>query len=417
MKNIENKRVVITGFGCISSIGNNCTDITKSLKEGISGIEIVPDFIKYGFKSHVAGTIKNIDTNYLRQKIGIKSRYMSDSSLYSVAASLEAKEISNLSDEDFKSEKVSCIVGSGMASPAELYNAGFKLRNGSARITPFDVNKSMNSSCSANLSFFYGIKGYSYSISSACATSLHNIGNAFDLIRSGRSDIVISGGAEHINSETTCMFDAMRTALCSSYNDTPKTASRPYDKDRAGFVISGGAGIVILEELEHALNRNADIYAEIIGFGASSDGFDIINPHPEGEGAYRCMNRAIIDAGINSEDLDYINTHGTSTIAGDFAESIAIYKIIGDNPTPISSTKSLTGHGLGASGVQELIYCLMMMKDSFIAASHNIFNLDDKFNHLNIVTSNINQELNVVLTNSFGFGGTNASIILKKYKS
>jgi len=271
----------------------------------------------------------------------------------------------------------------------------------------------MTSSCSANLVNFYGIKGRSYSISSACATSLHNIGNACELIWSGVCDMSLAGGADEVSAIMTANFDGMRTALSTAFNETPEKASRPYDKRRDGFVISGGAGIVIVEEYERAKKRNAPIYGEIIGYGASSDGHDIIQPHPQGDGAYRCIKEALKGAKCNPEEIDYINTHGTGTPVGDVAECIAIEKAFGTYKVPISSTKALTGHGIGAAGVHELIYCLLMMKHDFITASVNIEELDPAFAEFNIIQENTKTSLKKVLTNSFGFGGTNACLIVQ----
>jgi 3-oxoacyl-[acyl-carrier-protein] synthase-1 len=319
-----------------------------------------------------------------------------------------------LKPEDLSSERVACIVGSGVSNTEPIYQAGAKLFSSNGKITPYGVTRSMTSSCSANLVNFYGIKGRSYSISSACATSLHNIGHACELIRADRCDMALAGGADEVSAIMTANFDGMRSALSTAFNNTPQQASRPYDKKRDGFVISGGAGIVIVEELEHARKRNAPIYAEVTGYGASSDGHDIIQPQPQGDGAYRCLIEALEMAHCPVEKIDYINTHGTGTPAGDLAECLAVRRAFGDCKVPISSTKALSGHGIGAAGAQELIYCLLMMKHGFITASVNIEELDPAFMDVAIVRQNRDVTLNRVLTNSFGFGGTNACMIVAK---
>ena len=409
-----NRRAVITGVGIISSIGNNCNEVLESLQKNRSGIVFVTEWAELGFKSCVAGTIKGIDIEETRRKIGLKSRYMDLSGLYSALASREAIENSCLTIEELASERVGCIVGSGVSNTEPIYQAGAKLFSNNGKITPYGVTRSMTSSCSANLVNLYGIKGRSYSISSACATSLHNIGNACEMIWSGVFDLALAGGADEVSAIMTANFDGMRTALSNAFNETPEKASRPYDKKRDGFVISGGAGIVIVEEYERAKKRNAPIYGEIIGYGASSDGHDIIQPHPQGEGACRCIREALQVAKCNPKEIDYINTHGTSTPAGDVAECIAIGNAFGSYKVPISSTKALTGHGIGAAGVHELIYCLLMMKHDFITASVNIEELDPAFAEFNIIQENTKTSLKKVLTNSFGFGGTNACLIVQK---
>jgi 3-oxoacyl-[acyl-carrier-protein] synthase-1 len=406
------KRVAITGYGIISSIGNNVADVLDSLKTNKSGVEFVSEWANLGFKSCIAGTIKGIDKDYIRKQIGLKSRFMDDCALYSIMATNEALAMSKLSLDDLRNEKFACIVGSGISNTDSISRAGTKLKYNENKITPFDVARSMSSSCSANLVYYFGMKGRSYSVSSACATSLHNIGNAFELIRAGGANLAIAGGTEEVSSIVTSMFDAMRTALSSNYNNKPEKASRPYDKDRDGFVISGGAGILILEDLDHAINRGADIIAEIIGFGASSDGHDIIQPHPNGDGAYRCMKEAISIAKIDVSEINYINTHGTSTMAGDLAEITAIDRLFDKHKLPISSTKSITGHGIGAAGAQEIIYSLIMQKHNFISASMNIDAMDERFLDMNIVKVNQNTKIDTFLSNSFGFGGTNSSILI-----
>ena len=408
------RRAVITGCGIISSIGNNCNHALASLLHNKSGIVAVPEWKELGFRSCVAGTIKNLAIEEMRQKIGRDSRYMDYSALYATLSAIEAVADSGLTPDQLSSDRCGCIVGSGVSNTEHIYQTGAKLFLNNGKISPYGVPRGMSSSCSANLANFYGIKGRSYSISSACATSIHNIGHACELIWSGTCDVVLAGGAEEVSAIMTSNFDAMRIALSTAFNDTPEKASRPYDKKRDGFVISGGAGIVVIEEFENAKKRNAPIYGEVLGYGANSDGHDIIQPHPQGDGSYRCMNEALKMAGSHAEEIDYINTHGTGTIFGDIAEGIAIEKVFEDYRVPISSTKSLTGHGIGASGVQELIYCLLMMKHGFITASMNVEKRDPIFSGLNIVTKNRQATLHKVLTNSFGFGGTNACMVIGK---
>ena len=370
---------------------SHCKKIVQELFLFLSGQNL-------GFKSCVAGTIKGIDIEENKKNNRIKIPIYGFVRVIFCISFPEAIESSCLTIEELASERVGCIVGSGVSNTEPIYQAGAKLFSKSGKITPYGVTRSMTSSCSANLVNLYGIKGRSYSISSACATSLHNIGNACELIWSGICDMALAGGADEVSAIMTANFDGMRTALSTAFNETPEKASRPYDKKRDGFVISGGAGIVIVEEYERAKKRNAPIYGEIIGYGASSDGHDIIQPHPQGEGAYRCIKEALQLAKCNPEEIDYINTHGTGTPAGDIAECIAIGKAFGSYKVPISSTKALTGHGIGAAGVHELIYCLLMMKHDFITASVNIEELDPAFADCNIIpgkqTSNIEKGFN-----------------------
>lgn len=409
-----NKRIVVTGCGIISSIGNSCDQVLSSLQKNQSGICAVPEWAELGFKSQVAGTIKLPDIDSLRRDFGQKARFMDVSAIYALLCAEQAIADSGLTEDDLKSERTACIAGSGFSNAEPFLQALERVAGRSKRIGPFEVTRSMASSVSANLTFYYGIKGRSYSISSACATSLHNIGHAYELIKSGACDIALAGGAEEVSPIYTCMFDGMRKVMSSGFNDQPERASRAYDKDRDGFVISGGAGLVVLEEYHRAKARNAPIYGEIIGFGTSSDGHDIVQPDPEGVGCYRCMDIALKEAGCNPGSIDYVNTHGTSTPIGDHAEAVAIRNIFKDHPVKISSTKSLTGHGIGATGAQELIYCLLMMKENFVTASVNIENRDSVFDDLNIITRNQSCQLNNVLTNSFGFGGTNGSLIVRR---
>lgn len=408
----KKRRIVVTGCGVVSSIGNSCREVLQSLQQSRSGIVAVPEWQELGFKSQVAGTIKLPDIDSLRNDFGQKARFMDVSAIYALICAEEAIAASGIDRQQLASERAACIVGSGFSSSEPFRQALDRIEGRSKRLGPFEVTRSMASSTSANLAFFYGIKGRSYSISSACATSLHNIGHAYELIKNNQCDMAIAGGAEEVSPVFTCMFDGMRKVMSSGFNSEPARASRAYDKDRDGFVISGGAGVVMLEEYEHARARNAPIYGEVLGFGTSSDGHDIVQPDPEGMGCFRCMEVALQDAHCQPQDIDYINTHGTSTPIGDFAETVAIRKIFGDQPVRISSTKSLTGHGIGATGAQEIIYCMLMMKEGFVTASVNIDNLDEVFDGLNIVRRNESCNLKTVLTNSFGFGGTNGSLIL-----
>lgn len=408
------RRAVITGCGIVSSIGNSSDEVLDSLEKNKSGLAAVPEWGELGLKSRVAGTLKGIDEKGVRQETGSDSRYMDFSALYSALAAREAVSQSGLRDEELASDRAGCIVGPGFASSDPIFTAGSKLNYGEGRINPYGVTRSMTSSCSANLVNIYKIKGRSYSISSACATALHNIGHAMELVEWGICDVVLAGGADELSAIYTSLFDGMRAAISTAFNDEPERASRPYDKNRDGFVISGGGGIVVVEDRERAKGRGAKIYAEILGYGASSDGHDIIQPDPRGDGAYRAMTQAVAMAGCPESEIDYVNSHGTSTPAGDIAEARAIDRIFGDHKPAISSTKSLTGHGIGASGVQELIYCLLMMEHGFVTASVNIDELDPALPELNIVTENTRTDLRKVLTNSFGFGGTNASMLLGK---
>ncbi len=404
------KRVVITGLGIVSSIGNNKAEVLESLKEGKSGIKFSEEMAEMGFRSQVHGAL-DID---LPSLIDRKTyRFMADAAAYAYIAMQQAIEDAGLPEELVSNERTGIIVGSGGASTKNQIDAIDTLRkNGSTRrIGPYMVTRTMGSTVSACLATPFKIKGVNYSISSACSTSAHCIGNAVEQIQLGKQDIVFAGGGEELHPYMSAMFDAMG-ALSSKYNDNPSVASRAYDKDRDGFVISGGGGIVVVEELEHALARGAKIYAEITGYGATSDGYDMVAP--SGEGAERCMRQAI--ATVDGE-IDYINAHGTSTPAGDLPEVRAINKVFGDKFPKLTSTKSLTGHALGAAGVNEVIYSLLMMENNFIAASAHIDELDPEVAEYPIVRERIdNIELNNILSNSFGFGGTNACVVLSKYK-
>jgi 3-oxoacyl-[acyl-carrier-protein] synthase-1 len=409
------RRVVVTGMGITSSIGNNVAEVTESLKLGRSGIVYSEEYAKLGFRSQVYGTVK-IDLEAAidrRQK-----RFMGDGAAYAYLAMEQALADSGLEERDIINERTGLIVGSGGPSTRNLIQAAdiTREKGGPKRIGPFMVPRAMSSTCSAVLSTAFKIKGLSYSISSACSTSAHCIGNAAELIQFGKQDVMFAGGGEELDWALSNLFDAM-PAMSSAYNATPERASRAYDKDRDGFVIAGGGGLVVLEELEHAKARGAKIYAELVGYGATSDGADMVAP--SGEGAVRCMKLALKEANRgHNAPVDYINTHGTSTPAGDITELKAIREVFGEAVPAISSTKSLTGHSLGAAGVQEAIYSLLMQQHNFIAASANIENLDPGAEGFPIVRERRdNVTLNRVMSNSFGFGGTNATLLFQRYEA
>lgn len=402
------KRAVITGFGIVSSIGNNKQEVLDALLAGKSGIEVVPEFIEMGMRSHVAGTVKLNPSEHIERKV---YRFMGDAAAFAYLSMKEAIEDAGLNEEMVSNERTGLVIGAGTGSAHNQIVAADAMRGprGVKAIGPYAVTKTMASSVSACLATPFKIKGVNYSISSACATSAHCIGHALELIQLGKQDIVFAGGSEELSWECACEFDAMG-AVSTKYNDTPEKASRAYDADRDGFVIAGGGGVVVVEELEHALARGAKIYAEIVGYGATSDGYDMVAP--SGEGAVRCMKQAL----ANVDKVDYLNVHGTSTPVGDVKELGAIKEVFGENIPPISSTKSMTGHSLGAAGVHEAIYSLLMLDNNFIAPSINIDNLDEQAQGCNIVTETRKTELNTVMSNSFGFGGTNATLVFKRYQ-
>ncbi|GAB2190870.1 beta-ketoacyl-ACP synthase I [Sessilibacter sp. MAH1] len=403
------RRVVVTGMGIVSCIGNDLDTVLESLRNGRSGIRFQPQYKEMGFRSHIAGSIDLDLKELIDRKI---YRFMSPASGYAYLSMQQAIADSGLEESDVSNERSGIIMGSGGASTANLIETADILREkGVKRVGPYRVTQTMGSTTSACLATPFKIKGVNYSISSACATSAHCIGNGVEQIQLGKQDIVFAGGGEEEHWSLTCMFDAMG-ALSTKYNDTPEKASRAYDADRDGFVIAGGGGCVVLEELEHAKARGAKIYGEIIGYGATSDGYDMVAP--SGEGAVRCMKQAM--STVNSK-IDYINSHGTSTPAGDIQELGAVKQAFAGAVPPVSSTKSLTGHSLGATSVQEAIYCMLMMKHRFIVASANIDQLDAGADGANIVQTRIDDvDLNTVMSNSFGFGGTNATLIMSKYQ-
>ncbi|MCT4707030.1 beta-ketoacyl-ACP synthase I [Enterobacteriaceae bacterium H11S18] len=402
------KRAVITGLGIVSSIGNNQQEVLASLREGRSGITFSQELKDSGMRSHVWGNVKLDTTGLIDRKI---VRFMSDASIYAYLSMEQAIQDAGLSDEAYQNNpRVGLIAGSGGGSPRyQVFGAdAMRSPRGLKAVGPYVVTKAMGSGVSACLATPFKIHGVNYSISSACATSAHCIGNAVEQIQLGKQDIVFAGGGEELCWEMACEFDAMG-ALSTKYNEDPTKASRTYDADRDGFVIAGGGGMVVVEELEHALARGAHIYAEIVGYGATSDGADMVAP--SGEGAVRCMKMAM--HGVDTP-IDYLNTHGTSTPVGDVKELGAIREVFGDNSPSMSATKAMTGHSLGAAGVQEAIYSLLMLEHGFIAPSINIEQLDEKAVGLNIVTEATEKKLNTVMSNSFGFGGTNATLVMRK---
>jgi len=405
------KRIVITGLGIVSSIGNNSEEVLASLQEGRSGITFAEDYKELGFRSHVRGAIDiNLD-DFIDRKV---KRFMGDGAAFNYIAMQQAITDSGLEESDVSNVRTGLIMGSGGPSTSNLVGAADILREkGIKRVGPYMVTRAMSSTNTACLATPFKIKGINYSITSACATSAHCIGNAMEQIQLGKQDIVFAGGGEEVHWTMSVLFDGMG-AMSSKYNDTPETASRPYDESRDGFVISGGGGVLVLEELEHAKARGAKIYAELTGYGATSDGYDMVQP--SGEGAIRCMQQAM--ATVDGK-VDYINAHGTSTPVGDTRELEALRQVFGADAMPyITSTKSLTGHALGAAGVNEAIYSLLMMENNFISASANIATLDPGAEGMPIVAARKDDvTLNTIMSNSFGFGGTNASLIFQRYNS
>jgi len=402
------KRVVVTGIGIVSSLGNNQAEVRDSLLEGRSGLRFSKEYDNINFRSHVYGPIDlNLD-EIIDRKI---RRFMGDGAAFNYVAMREAIADSGLEENQVSNPRTGLIMGSGGPSTANLLLATDIFREkGVKKVGPYMVPRTMSNTNSACLATPFKIKGINYSISSACATSAHCIGNGAEQIQLGKQDIVFAGGGEELHWTMTVLFDAMG-ALSSKYNDTPSTASRPYDVTRDGFVISGGGGVLVLEELEHAKARGAKIYGELVGYGATSDGYDMVQP--SGEGAVRCIKQAM--ASVNAP-IDYINAHGTSTPIGDIKELQAVKEVFGDKVPPLASTKSLSGHALGAAGVHEAIYSLLMMNGNFISASANITQLDPGAEGVPVVLERIdNAQLNTVMSNSFGFGGTNATLIFQRY--
>lgn len=402
------KRVVITGLGITSCLGITKEQVLESLKEGRSGIRFNESYKEHGFRSQISGSVDINFEDYIDRKT---IRFMGSAAAYAYISMQQAIKDAGLTPEMVSNPRTGLIAASGGASSDNIVESADIMREkGVKRVGPYRVTRTMGSTVSACLATPFKIKGVNYSITSACATSAHCIGNAVEQIQLGKQDIVFAGGGEEEHWTQTGLFDAMG-ALSTKYNDTPEQASRAYDANRDGFVIAGGGGMVVVEELEHALARGAKIYAEIVGYAATSDGYDMVAP--SGEGASRCMRMALENF---DGDIDYINTHGTSTPVGDVAELKALREVFGDNMPTISSTKSLSGHSLGAAGVQEAIYCLLMMENNFIAASANVETLDEAVRGLPILVGKAEErQLNRILSNSFGFGGTNACLVMQRY--
>ena len=402
------RRAVITGLGIVSSIGNNKAEVTESLRAGKSGITFSEQFKEMGLRSQVWGKVDLDLSEHIDRK---QLRFMGDAASYAYIAMQQAVDDSGLSPEQISNIRTGIIAGSGGASSKHQVDSADIIRNkGVRRVGPYMVTRCMGSTVSACLATPFKIKGVNYSISSACATSAHCIGNALEMIQLNKQDVVFAGGGEELHWALSGQFDAMG-ALSSEYNDTPEKASRTYDADRDGFVSSGGGGMVVVEELEHALARGAHIYAEIVGYGATSDGYDMVAP--SGEGAVRCMQMAMQNV---EGEIDYLNTHGTSTPVGDVQELKAIQEVFGEKSPAISATKAMTGHALGAAGVNEAIFSILMMENDFIAPSINIETLDDAAKGLDIVTQTREQTINTIMSNGFGFGGTNATLVMQRYK-
>ena len=408
------RRVVVTGLGIISSIGNNSAEVKASLKAGTSGIVASEEMAEHGFRSRIAGTLKINPSEHIDKRT---FRFMGPGAAYAYLAMGQAIEDAGLGEDVISNPRTGLVAGSGGPSTSAMLTAHEVVKTSGAtkRIGPFAVPKCMSSTVSANLSTAYKIKGINYSITSACSTSLHCIGNAAEQIMMGKQDVMFAGGGEELDWTLSCLFDAMG-AMSSKYNDTPELASRAFDQDRDGFVISGGGGMVVLEDLEHALARGAKIYAEVTGYAATSDGHDMVAP--SGEGGERAM-RLALSTLPEGRKVSYINAHGTSTPVGDVGEIEAVRRVFGQGSTPpVSSTKSMTGHAQGAAGALEAIFCLLMLEDDFITPSINVQTLDERLDPAEIATTRVDDAgLDSVMTNSFGFGGTNGSMILSKYKA
>ncbi len=409
-------RVAISGVGIVSSIGSNLCEVGNRLRSGRSGITAIDSWSEYGIKSLVAGTID--DPDLLRRDCGFDPELllsMSNSSLFCALAARAAVTDSGIDGLALRGRRTGCIVGAGMSGTDAIHRGARALYDGKVRrVSPFAALEAMSNSASAHLAQLFGVGGRSYSLTAACSTSAHAIGHAFELIRSGSLDCVIAGGGEEINPIVAGGFNAMRTALSTHFNEEPERASRPFDADRDGFVLAEGAGIVVLERMERAVARGAKIRGEVIGYGATSGGIDMVRPEEDGLSEKACMEAALSDAGLGSRDIDYINAHATSTVLGDLAEGRAL-EVTFPNSPPISSTKGLTGHSLGAAGAQEIIYCLTMFDEDFLAPSVNIENVDPAFSGLNLIRETTERTIGTALSNSFGFGGSNASIIVRRF--
>lgn len=413
------RRVVITGLGIVSSLGHDFNTVSDSLRYGRSGIRHEPKWQELAFRCTVAGNLGDVEQHIAAAKFPkSKLRAMNEAARYCALAARQAIDMAAFDDWDQVRRGAACIVGTGLSGLVTLYENSVNLYRGQAdRVDPYTVVRTMASCSSATIANTFGLNGRSYSISSACATSAHNIGNAWELIRAGACDVALAGGGEEINYLIGGAFNGMRTVLSSGYNGTPERASRPFDRDRDGIVMTGGAGIVVLESLESAVARGADILAEVLGFGATSDGYDMVLPEPEGRHAARCMDEALKVAAVAPARVDYINAHATGTVAGDLAEIQAIRTVFGDKPPLLSSTKSLGGHAIGAAGAHEVIHCLAMLHGGFVAGSANIDTIDPDFDDMPIVRETQARSVDIILTNNFGFGGTNASLLLGRYRS
>ena len=411
------RRVAVTGVGLVSCLGNDYQQVSEALRVGRSGLRYMPEWEPFGIKSLVAGAIADLESKL--DAVAIPKRLlsaMSTAAMYCCTAAHDAAADACLTREEIESPRTACIVGSGIGSVQSVYEGGnLVYTDRIARVSPYTVLKSMASSTSAAVSNFLGMHGRSYSISSACATSAHSIGSAYELIRCGIADRAFAGGGEEVHPLITASFQALRMALSQKYNSSPQTASRPYDLGRDGFIIGGGSGILVLEDMDRALARGARIRAELVGFGATSDGYDLVLPDQTGRWSAECMRQALADACFRADEIDLINTHGTGTVRGDVAEVVAMKDVFGPSTVPaFSSTKSMTGHPLGAAGALEAIFSIAMLENSFIAPSINIENLDPTFSGLNIVMQSTDAPLRTVMSNSFGFGGTNASLIFSR---
>jgi 3-oxoacyl-[acyl-carrier-protein] synthase-1 len=409
------RRVAITGVGVLSSIGNSYPEVIDSLRRGRSGVSPVPEWVELGLRCTIAGQLEGIDD--LRTESGISGdqlKCMSDAALYCALAAQQAVGDAGLTADDLEGRRTGCVVGSGISGTGAIYEGGRRLySNQLRRVRPYVVLNTMASSCSANLATLFKIGGRSYSISSACTTSAHCIGHGFELIRAGQLDLALVGGGEEVNALVGGAFDAMRMVLSTHFNHTPSRASRPFDVDRDGFVLAEGAGILILEDMERAVSRGAHIRGEIIGYAANSGGTGMVHPETDGRSAAACIHDALLDADVDPESIDYVNAHGTSTNQGDLAEARALRRVFGEPGPPLSSTKSMTGHALGAIGAHELIFCLAMLEQGFIAPSLNIDTLDPEFEGLDVVRETRVCEPTVAVSNSFGFGGTNAVLVVR----
>jgi len=408
-------RVMVTGVGIVCALGNNYTDVIKALGSGKSGITSTPEWQQYGISSLISGK-SSIDENTALNSVSTELRYcMSETVKFCASAALDAVADAGIDKSLLQNNKAACIISNGDSNTAGwLKSAELAFQGKSRQISPFTLLQGMSNNASATLASMLGIRGPSFSISAACASSAHAIGQAFWLIKSGMIDVAVVGGGEAINEIIAAGFEGMRNVLSTKFNSTPQKASRPFDKDRDGLVLSGGAGVIILESEEHAARRGARARAEIIGYGATSDGYSLVSPLTDGAEAANCMSLAMENAGIPKEAINYINTHGTSTVAGDRAETMAFRKVFGTSIPPFSSTKSMTGHSLSAAGVHEVIFCIGMLEDGFMAPSINIDNIEKDFEDLPIIRSTVFEKPKIIMSNNFGFGGTNASLVLQQ---